>query len=237
MSIEKLYKLISLYDTGQLGGKRHEVYPKFNKGSRENFLYFTLAPSINYQRKSEGLWKAALATYDDKSTQFVFFPEIVAKTKKEKVAVALTKHGLAVQKDRQTGIWTTICNTLYEHYSGDPRKLLKSYNNDVLEVIQGLQKDKKLFPYLSGPKLSNYWLYILSQFTNIKLSNLDKISVVPDTHIIQATQHLGLVSKEEVSPIKVAEVWEDLLQGTGLAPSDLHAPLWRWSRQGFKPEL
>jgi len=31
----------------------------------------------------------------------------------------------------------------------------------------------------------------------------------------------------------VAEAWETVLKGTGLAPIDVHTPLWLWSRAGF----
>ncbi|WP_274306967.1 hypothetical protein [Solibacillus daqui] len=31
----------------------------------------------------------------------------------------------------------------------------------------------------------------------------------------------------------VANAWETVLKGTGLAPIDIHTPLWLWSRAGF----
>lgn len=235
--ISKMEKLVNLYHQGYFGGTQHEVYPKLDKGSKKNYLYFTLAPAINYQRNSENLWKSALATYEDKSTNFVFHPEIVSKTGRSKVQAALTKHKLALQRNKQTDIWITICKSLNKSYQDNPKVLLESCDYDVSKVISLLQENKKSFPYLSGTKLSNYWLYILSYYTDVKLKNKEEISVIPDTHIIQATQHLGLVSEKDLNSTAVATIWRDLLHKSKFAPSDIHAPLWRWSRNNFEPKL
>lgn|GEM_PF-3364146 len=32
--------------------------------------------------------------------------------------------------------------------------------------------------------MANYWLYIVSQFTDIKLRDLNKITIIPDTNDI-----------------------------------------------------
>src|SRR5262249_59028529 len=72
-----LRRLRGVYLAGMLGGTHHEVYPRVDRGSRENFLYFTLAAALNVQRASEGLWRSALATYTDPQTRFVFLPEHV----------------------------------------------------------------------------------------------------------------------------------------------------------------
>lgn len=235
--LDKLTYLLHLYKSGKLGGTSHEVYPNLEKGSTENYLYFTLASSINFQRKSEGLWQSALSTYQDPETSFVFNPTQVMSVSEDAVRRALIKHNLALLPEKHTYIWATLCNTFYKYYCGTPKKLLEDCSYDVVKVIKLLQSKKKWFPYLSGPKLSNYWLYILSHFTDVKLKSKEEISIIPDLHVIRATYHLGLVSSETVKPEHVAQVWKEFLSGTELAPSDLHAPLWRWSRRGFKPEL
>ena len=59
-----------------------------------------------------------------------------------------------------------------------------------------IQKEKKpLFPYLGGPKLSNYWLFILHDFTDVKFKNVEEISIIPDTHVIKSSIHLGVVEE------------------------------------------
>lgn len=108
---------------------------------------------------------------------------------------------------------------------------------DAGTIIQMIQKEKKkLFPYLSGAKMANYWLYILSHYTDLDLSNKQEISVIPDTHVLQSSIKLGL-SDASLSPIKVAETWKDLLDGSDLSPVDMHPVLWNWSRNNFLPEV
>jgi hypothetical protein len=235
--LSKLARLIQLYKDGELGGTSHEVHPGLPRGSRENFLYFTLAPAINFQRKSEALWHAALKTYIDPDTAFVFEPSAVDRGE-EAFRSALTKHRLALQTYKHVSIWFTISRTLNERYKSDPRNVLRDSGYDVLKILQSLQQQRENFPYLNGPKLSNYWLYILSCFTDVNFVNKQEISVIPDVHVTKATQYLGLMpSDRSATPVQVAEVWKQFLEGTNLSPSDLHAPLWRWSRRSFKPAL
>jgi len=98
-----LQALITAYEKGELGGTEHEVHPELPSGSRGNYLYFTLAPAINFQRDSERLWQAADKTYADPETQFVFFPEEI-KRGEEAYFTALTKHGLASFPNKHTDI-------------------------------------------------------------------------------------------------------------------------------------
>jgi hypothetical protein len=235
--LRKLERLHTLYHQGSLGGTSHEVHPGLKQECKENYLYFTLAPAINFQRKSESLWQAALKTYEDSRTRFVFDPASVVEGK-DRFREALRKHGLALQTYKHTDIWFTICESLHELHNGDPRDLLARNGYNVTKIIEYLRDNKKRFPYLNGPKLANYWLYILMHYTNVPLVNREHISIIPDLHVIRATKYLGLTPTDEaVTPEEVARAWEVFLAGTNLVPTDLHAPLWRWSRRGFKPEL
>lgn len=235
--LPRIQRLRQLYLAGELGGTTHEVYPSLDRQSRENYLYFTLSPCLNFQRKSEGLWRSALATYSDPDTRFVFFPENAARDVSE-YQRALAKHRLALQPNRHTKIWHTVSRSLWERFRGDPRCLLQSCDFDVERVKRMLSENAAAFPYINGPKLSNYWLYMLSCFTDVQLRNRGAITVIPDTHVIRATAVLGLVpAGAEASPEVVAAIWSEILEGSGIAPCDIHAPLWRWSRRGFCPEI
>ncbi len=235
--LPRVRRLHELYQAGELGGTTHEVYPCVNKGSRENYLYFTLAASLNFQRKSEALWRSALATYKDRCTQFVFFPENVDRGIGA-YRTALTKHRLALQPTRHTAIWYKISLTLRNRFGSDPRLLLREFDYDVEQVKRGLSESSKQLPYLNGPKLSNYWLYLLLCFTDVQLRRKHSISVIPDTHVIRATMKLGLLpGSTSPRPQVVAAAWHDLLAGSEFAPCDLHAALWRWSRRGFTPDV
>lgn len=69
MQLEKVKKLLTLYGQGLIPTlAQHEINPRLPRGSRENYLYFTLPVCINFQRSSLAMWAAALATWEDEST-------------------------------------------------------------------------------------------------------------------------------------------------------------------------
>ena len=231
-----LERLRAVYLRGGLGGTVHEVYPSVPPGSRENYLYFTLAPSLNFQRNSEGLWRSALATYSDAATAFVFFPENCDRDVDD-YRTALSLHRLALQPNKHTDIWYRISQVMYAEFDSDPRVLIQKFDCDVVKIKAYVQENKRKFPYIGGPKLLNYWLYMLTVFTDVSFSSRHEISIIPDLHICRATHRLGLVDESKVENAQfVASAWKALLDGTDIAPCDLHGPLWRWSRAAF-PDL
>jgi len=216
---------------------QHEVNPGLHEGSRENCLYFTLPVGLNFQRSSPAMWQAALKTWSDESTRYLFYPEQVVKTDRLTIQGDLIKHKLGLQKNKHIDIWITLCTTFTNNFESDPRTYLKTLNYDVDRIVNDLRvTNKSLFPYLSGPKMANYWIYILHQFTDARFSNLASISIIPDTHVQQASIRLG-ITQEGASPDEVAEAWFELLRGTALIPIDIHPILWNWSRNGFMPSV
>lgn len=238
-------KLRQLHREGLLGGEimPEDANPGLEKGSRDNYHYFTLPMALNYQRNSYKLWESALATYRDLNTRFVFFPEEVVRASEQEIRSALTKYKVAIQPNKHTSIWMTLCSTFYERFHSDVRELLTSNGNDIVSVLEEVQNNsKKGFPYISGHKIANYWLYVLDQYTDAQLKNRCSLSIAPDTHVIQASIVLGLISPDlnidqnAIRP-QVAEAWRNILEGTEMCPIDVHTPLWLWSRRHFTPSL
>ncbi|HEY4509625.1 MAG TPA: hypothetical protein VJC15_01415 [Candidatus Paceibacterota bacterium] len=235
LKVERLYELFHDGRIPRLA--EHEVHPNLEKGSRENYLYFTLPPTINFQRSSPAMWRAALATWEDPETNYVFFPEKVAEKKFEQVQKDLLRHKLALQQNKHPKIWTTISSAFHKLFGGDPRNLLEKGEYDAGRIISLIQiEHKEDFPYLRGPKMANYWIYILNQYTDARFKNLNAISIIPDTHVIQSSIKLGLV-EEGAGPEAVSIVWKDLLHGSRISPIDMHPVLWNWSRNNFLPEV
>lgn len=236
--LKKLLKLKDYWDNGQIPTiVQHEVNPGFAKNSRDNYLYFTLPPCINFQRNSPAMWQSALKTYDDPQTRYVFYPEQVVKADYEQFKADMAKYNLALLRNKHCEIWFKICETLYMHYESNPIQVLEEAEYDVRRILRLLQVEKReLFKHLRGTKLSNYWLMILDQYTDVKLKNKQMISIIPDTHIIQASFMLGICEENE-KPEKVAELWFELLKDSDLAPVSMHPILWNWSRNNFKPEV
>ena len=109
----------------------------------------------------------------------------------------------------------------------------KSYFQECIQV-----ENKKDYPYLSGNKICNYWLFVLHQYTDAKFKNIHNLTIAPDTHVIKATKELGLINDSEFNKndvqLIVIDKWNKLLSGTEFCPIDIHTPLWLWSRNGFK---
>lgn len=229
-----------MWKEGKLGG---EVMPEDNNpnldiSSKENYLYFTLPMALNYQRNSYTLWESAKKTYEDEETNFVFDPKKVLSKSFEEVQYALTKYKVALQKNKQVEIWIRLCETFVELFDGDIRKLFNLLDNDVDKIRDYIQiHNRKKFPYLSGTKICNYWLYVLWQYTDKSYKNIEKLTVAPDTHVIKSTYRLGLINEEDIEKSNIQEIvikkWNDLFKNTKYKPIDIHTALWLWSRNGF----
>ena len=242
--LEKVNKLYKEWKMGHLGGELmpEDSNPGLEKGSLENYLYFTLPMALNYQRNSYQLWESVYKTYQDENTMFVFSPNEVLKHSFEDIQFALTKYKVALQKNKQTEIWIKLCETISSKFDGDIRKLYSNLNYNVNEIKNYMQKEyKKEFPYLGGNKICNYWLYVMYQYTNVRYVDVRNITVAPDTHVIKATYKLGMISEDEFNSSMVQDIvaqkWNELLNNEKLSPIDMHTPLWLWSRGSFKINL
>lgn len=239
--LDKVDKLIVMYKTGELGGEvmPEDANPHLGKSSLDNYLYFTLPMALNYQRNSYTLWDSALKTYQDEETRFVFNPKMCLDKSSEEVQYALTKYKVALQSQKQTEIWLSLCKTFVELFDGDIRKLFDMFDNDVDRIRDFIQKDnKKKFPYLSGTKICNYWMYVIWEYTDRKYKNIENLTVAPDTHVCKATHKLGLINDDEFNSSNVGQIvidkWKELFKNTKYKSIDIHTPLWLWSRNGFK---
>ncbi len=239
--LEKIEILLSYYKKGILGGEfmPEDENPNLERSSCQNYLYFTLPMALNYQRNSYTLWESANKTYNDAETRFVFDPKKVVESSFEKVQEALTKYKVALQKNKQTEVWIRLCNTIVNDFDGDVRNIFLKFHNNVNEIRKFMQiEEKKKFPYLSGTKICNYWLYVMSQYADQRYEDPENLTVAPDTHLCKATYHLGLITEEELNSNNVQKLvierWNQALKGTKYQPIDIHTPLWLWSRNGFK---
>ena len=182
-----------------------------------------------------------MATQNDPETADVFDIASAARMSEPLLQEKLTRHNLALQRNKQPAVWKTLCCTFHEWYADDIRNLFEEQGRSVKKVKAHMSAHKKRFPYLSGNKIMNYWLYVIENDTDMVFADRREISVAPDTHIIQASEKLGVISSEERASSKVQETvaraWESLLAGTELCPIDVHTPMWLWSRSGFAEKV
>ena len=55
-------------------------------------------------------------------------------------------------------------------------------------------------------------------------------------HVTQCSVRLGVITSQEAEKLskeKISERWRKILEGSGINPIDMHAPLWFWSKNGF----
>jgi len=235
--------LMQSHNDGLLGGDimPEDANPGLPKSADENDLYFTLPMALNYQRDSYRLWESALQTYRDKETADVFSPAAVVAMQNDVLREKLLKHKLALQPNKQPQIWAQLCQTFKQDFGGSVKNFFAENNNCVANIKAYMAAHKKQFPYLSGAKIMNYWLYVMGQYTDAVFADKENITIAPDTHVLQASAKLGLITFEDIKnpnirPI-VSELWQAVCKETNWHPIDIHTPLWLWSRGGFDMEV
>lgn len=241
-ALEDARRLHAMWKAGRLGGENmpEDVHPDIARDGDELAAYFTLGMTLNYQRNSYALWRACTAMFKDAKRRWVFDPARAANAGISDLRDALGHHRVALQPNRHPDIWRRNAMGLCVHAGGSVRRLFELCGDDIGRVRDLISQRKSDFPYLNGPKISNYWLYVMSQYMRWPLTGRATLSIAPDTNVIAASFQLGLIDATERGlsrlPDLVAERWCEVLNGSEFTPIDLHTPLWLWSRAGF-PEI
>jgi hypothetical protein len=235
--------LLEAYRTSALGDCRmpEDSSPDFRADDGEKRLvYFTLPMSLNYQRDSYKLWEAALRAYQDPDTNDIFSIEASATMPIEELRRKLLKHKVALQPNKHIHSWRAIAQTIHQNW-GSVSAMFGMLENDFLRLKQVVQKDqKKGFPYLSGPKIFNYWSFVMSSYGGIPLKHREWVDIAPDTHITKCSVRLGVITQQEADTWpreKISARWRERLGGSGIDPIVMHPPLWFWSRNNFSYKL
>lgn len=237
----KCIELRKAYEAGLLGNQTmpEDTQPEFNS-EEERLSYFTLPMSLNYQRNSYALWASAKESFNDSGTKTTFSVNSVSQMGQDELRPLLMKYKIALQPNKHTNTWHSIASVVAEEW-GSIENMLASVDYDFLKLQNLIQvTHKKRFPYLSGPKIFHYWSYILGEYCGILLKNKEFIQIAPDTHVIQCSILLGVLTEEEAKRMKREDIsarWREILEGSGLSPSDMHSPLWFWSRNNFSFKL
>lgn len=72
-------------------------------------------------------------------------------------------------------------------------------------------------------------IMIIATYTDLELEDIHNLSIVPDTHIINASMRLGMVTAN-AKPIDVENAWKPVLKELKMDPRVMHAALWHWDR-------
>ncbi len=241
--IENCRKLLAAYRDWKLGYMKmpEDENPWFSSDENELCLaYFTLPMALNYQRNSYKLRESALQTYQDPMTKDVFDVKKSGLMSDDELRRKLMKYKLALQPNKHIQTWRKISQTVAEH-RWSFAQFFVAVDNDFLILQDMVQKlHKQGFPYLSGPKIFNYRSFIIQKYWGITLRNSEYIEIAPDTHVTKCSVKLWVITAQKAENLtkeKISEKWRAVLKWSGIAPIDMHSPLWFWSRNNFMFEL
>src|ERR1700744_1520781 len=157
-----------LWRSGHLGGETmpEDAHPALPKSSDRLAAYFTLGMSLNYQRNSYALWRACTALFNDADRAWALDPRAVCAASLGSLAEALRHHRVALQPRRHPDIGRRNAEGLVRHAGGGVRPLFEAHGFDLASVRAFIASRKPDFPYLCGPKIANYWLYVMSSYVD-----------------------------------------------------------------------
>lgn len=203
-------------------------------------LIVTYTTALDYMRNAEELWRSSLNTLKDEEVSWVFDPNAVVGKGKEELLKALSKHGLAKKKKRDTEIWYTLSQTLSKKYGGSLTALFEEYSYDVVSMFEDFLKNRKEeFPSLSGTKIFPHWIRSLKEKVPLPVKRVEELPIPVDVHVARATLTTGCITGKysakgitETLKRRVIEVWREGLKGTQIAPIEMFRPLWLLSKHG-----
>ena len=117
-------------------------------------------------------------------------------------------------------------------------------NNQEIILTSMSFVDNEAFIFYSNPilyteisKFQNSDLIKKNQVTSYDtLKNVEFIEIAPDTHVTQCSVKLGVITEKEAETLSkdaISNRWREVLKDSGIAPIEMHPPLWFWSRNGF----
>ncbi|MCR4398830.1 MAG: hypothetical protein NUV93_07695 [Firmicutes bacterium] len=199
----------------------------------------TVTAALDYQGNSERLWRAAIGTYLDRATSWLFDMVEVARRDIPAVRRAMSVHGFTGRYPGNNAryVWR-LCRTFASLYGGSPIGLLEKYGHDA-GLIHRTGKGLGDLPGLTGPKILPLWLRVLKDVASLDLKNMEAVCIPVDVHIARATLRVIYLSnrRPDVPAQREAMVsaWSEICRAVGrpeIYPLALDEPLWLLSRHG-----
>jgi endonuclease III len=198
------------------------------RGSLEHALYFTFVISIDYSTDAVKLWRNSRETYELYPERFEP-SEIMAF--EDRTVVSFVR-GLGARYPKSgANTWKRISKVLVEKYAGDPRKMTPEPSS-IMEIKSKLND----FPYLKGPKLSNFYLRAMGESGLLKISDFDMLDIPVDIQVARFTTYTGVATLLSDSfqgcvhknPLRslIEEVWRNAAGRLNTPPWKLDEPIW-----------
>ncbi|PWR70931.1 hypothetical protein [Methanospirillum lacunae] len=216
-------------------------------GSLEHVIFITLTLSIDNGLHSSILWDSSRQAYESEQTRYLFSPESLFSEELDQVRYDLKNLNMGGTKNKNAEIWKNAGSYLFQKWGGDPRNFLRSCQWNGPEILNRMisarYHEAYDFQHFIGERKGMLWLSLLKNDAGIDtLTNLNKIPLLTDIHIVRASIALGLAYGSysgQISLIsqKVRELWEEALTQNGsdkdgITTFDLSEVLRNLSRNG-----
>jgi hypothetical protein len=91
----------------------------------------------------------------------------------------LLRYKVALQPNRHPQIWRRVADGFCRHSNASVLRMFETHDFNLVAVREFITGHKADFPYLCGPKIVNYWLYVLSSLTLNGPSQAALVSPLP----------------------------------------------------------
>lgn len=198
------------------------------KGSRKHSLYLTYVISVDYMTNAVKLWNRSREEFhfnpdSFNSTAILDMSDSQLRTLIKRIGGRYPSTGAKT--------WKKISRTLMEKYEGDPRNI-----TNTPCTIKEIKRKIDVFPYLRGPKLSNFYLRAMGENELFKISNFNELDIPVDIQVARFTIYTGVLKlmserfrgcvHEEPLRDLIEEVWREAAKELETYPWKLDEPIW-----------
>ncbi|UCE16105.1 MAG: N-glycosylase/DNA lyase [Candidatus Bathyarchaeota archaeon] len=205
------------------------VLPRnLKEGSKEHALFLTYVISIDYMTDAVKLWKKSRGAYELYPERFT--PETILKFSPRTVETLVKNLGARFYSNAAK-TWIKISKLLIDKYESDPRNITQQPS-----TLEEIKEKIKEFPYLRGPKLTNFYIRAMGETGLFKVKNLKKLDIPVDKQVARFSMYTGvirLLSEQFVGcvheePLRslIEEAWRNAAKKLGTPPWKLDEPIW-----------
>jgi len=158
-------------------------------------IFLTLVCALDRAREADRLWHGAATLYRD--AQWIFDPKKVATSSLSDLRDRLARSGVSQRHMPDTAAWRLISESLLnENASPSIHNAIYAGEGDAEALKRELTATtgarQPLFPFLSGPKISEMWLRMLVAPGKAMIRNAHSIPVAVDVQVRKVTEYLGI---------------------------------------------
>lgn len=225
ITADHIVRIAETYRSGVLGeswDQLPEVWNLPGGSAREQRLWITFVAAVDRARDAARLWAAAHQAWED--DRWVFDPAQIMARPYVKLADILRKHRISQRHTQDSAAWRSIAEAIEsKQCPAAISAALDGRSVDAAAVLRAVGTSwphgTRMFPLLSGPKISVMWVRMLAFPGGALIHRADVIPVAVDTHVQRVTEMLGLVQVRELEDrhrSDIQRVWFEGVSAAGI---------------------